>query len=322
MRRQRFVLKCDVRKYFASIDHHVLKGLLAAAVKCRPTLRLAGSIIDGWERRDETVHYFPGDTLFTPLERRRGLPLGNQTSQFFANSLRVCSSTSGSRSRRSAEGCLRRTTRGPGSEVAASEAWPEPTSLATNRGISRSQVFGNFENFSNPTHSNHLAPILGLRRTSVQNSHPLHSNRNANLVEPLAHSSGAGRLRPRRDAPANSFPNGKNKGVSDASHSYFNRRPRMARFSRFLATHFRLRHNVQRILTPPQSGHVVHYDLKMPELKTVYGDLPPVMHVKPGPNAPVGFGSAGPGFGALNSSSYTPVFRRPNPQVGMALPNR
>jgi hypothetical protein len=126
MRRQRFVLKCDVRKYFASIDHHVLKGLLAAAVKCRPTLRLAGSIIDGWERRDETVHYFPGDTLFTPLERRRGLPLGNQTSQFFANSLRVCSSTSGSRSRRSAEGCLRRTTRGPGSVVAASEAWPEP----------------------------------------------------------------------------------------------------------------------------------------------------------------------------------------------------
>jgi hypothetical protein len=36
----------------------------------------------------------------------------------------------------------------------------------------------------------------------------------------------------------------------------------------------------------------------------------------------VGFGSAGPGFGALNSSSYTTVFRRPNPQVGMALPNR
>lgn len=29
--------------------------------------------------------YFPGDDLFTPFERRRGLPLGNQTSQFFAN---------------------------------------------------------------------------------------------------------------------------------------------------------------------------------------------------------------------------------------------
>ena len=27
----------------------------------------------------------PGDDLFTPSERRRGLPIGNQTSQFFAN---------------------------------------------------------------------------------------------------------------------------------------------------------------------------------------------------------------------------------------------
>jgi len=29
--------------------------------------------------------WFPGDDLFTPIERRHGLPLGNQTSQFFAN---------------------------------------------------------------------------------------------------------------------------------------------------------------------------------------------------------------------------------------------
>ena len=31
------------------------------------------------------MNYFPGDDLFTPGERRRGIPLGNQTSQFFAN---------------------------------------------------------------------------------------------------------------------------------------------------------------------------------------------------------------------------------------------
>jgi Reverse transcriptase (RNA-dependent DNA polymerase) len=31
------------------------------------------------------LQWFPGDDLFTPLERRRGLPIGNQTSQFFAN---------------------------------------------------------------------------------------------------------------------------------------------------------------------------------------------------------------------------------------------
>ncbi len=31
------------------------------------------------------VAWFPGDDLFTPLERRRGMPIGNQTSQLFAN---------------------------------------------------------------------------------------------------------------------------------------------------------------------------------------------------------------------------------------------
>lgn len=80
-----YVLKCDVRKYFASIDHEILKEKLSRVVKCRDTLSLAGRIIDGSNPQEEVIFYFPGDCLFTPLERRRGLPLGNQTSQFFAN---------------------------------------------------------------------------------------------------------------------------------------------------------------------------------------------------------------------------------------------
>ncbi len=83
--RFRFVLKCDVQKYFASIDHQILKELLARVVKCRRTLELAAVIIDGSNPQEEVIHYFPEDDLFTPHERRRGLPLGNQTSQFFAN---------------------------------------------------------------------------------------------------------------------------------------------------------------------------------------------------------------------------------------------
>jgi retron-type reverse transcriptase len=80
-----FALKCDVKKYFASIDHQVLKDLLRRAIKCGRTLTLADRIIDGSNPQEEAVAYFPGDDLFTPYERRRGLPLGNQTSQFFAN---------------------------------------------------------------------------------------------------------------------------------------------------------------------------------------------------------------------------------------------
>jgi hypothetical protein len=33
----------------------------------------------------ELLNYFHGDDLLTTSERRRGIPIGNQTSQFFAN---------------------------------------------------------------------------------------------------------------------------------------------------------------------------------------------------------------------------------------------
>ncbi|MBM3726974.1 MAG: RNA-dependent DNA polymerase [Acidobacteria bacterium] len=85
MRKYPYLLKCDIRKYFPSIDHEILKAELARAVKCGPTLDLAGRIIDGSNAQEPRDIYFPGDDLFTPFERRRGLPLGNPTSQFFAN---------------------------------------------------------------------------------------------------------------------------------------------------------------------------------------------------------------------------------------------
>jgi len=81
----KYVLKCDIRKYFPSMDHSVLKELLEKAIKCRPTLDLVSAIIDGPNAQEEVSALFPGDTLFTRLERRKGLPIGNQTSQFFAN---------------------------------------------------------------------------------------------------------------------------------------------------------------------------------------------------------------------------------------------
>lgn len=79
------VLKLDIRKYFPSMDHRILMDLLARAIRCPQTLRLIETILASYTSPDELLHYFPGDTLFTPHERPRGLPLGNQTSQFFAN---------------------------------------------------------------------------------------------------------------------------------------------------------------------------------------------------------------------------------------------
>jgi hypothetical protein len=58
---------------------------LAQKIKDRDVLRLAGTIIDHSPPPEEPSALFPGDDLFTLSQRRRGLPIGNQTSQFFAN---------------------------------------------------------------------------------------------------------------------------------------------------------------------------------------------------------------------------------------------
>lgn len=83
-RKYPYYLKGDIQKYFPSIDHEVLKGLVRKKISCRDTLWLIDLIIDHSNPQDPVCLYFEGDDLFTPLERKRGLPLGNQTSQFFA----------------------------------------------------------------------------------------------------------------------------------------------------------------------------------------------------------------------------------------------
>lgn len=80
-----WALKCDVKKYFPSIDHEILKSLLRKRIADAQALWLIDAIIDGSNPQEEVLDYFPGDDLFTPVERRRGLPIGNLTSQFFAN---------------------------------------------------------------------------------------------------------------------------------------------------------------------------------------------------------------------------------------------
>lgn len=62
-----YFLKCDIRKFFDNIDHDVLKIKLRKVIEDRNVLNLLSQIIDSYETA-------PG----------KGLPLGNQTSQWFA----------------------------------------------------------------------------------------------------------------------------------------------------------------------------------------------------------------------------------------------
>lgn len=67
--RFRYVLKCDIQQYFQRINHDVLKEKLAKIIGCKATLKLCFKIIDS--HQDETSGC--------------GLPIGNLTSQLWAN---------------------------------------------------------------------------------------------------------------------------------------------------------------------------------------------------------------------------------------------
>jgi retron-type reverse transcriptase len=84
-RSSRYILQCDIKKYFPSIDHQILKQLIRHKIKCQDTLWLIDAIIDNSNPQEPVNDYFPGDDILTLLERRKGLPIGNLTSQFFAN---------------------------------------------------------------------------------------------------------------------------------------------------------------------------------------------------------------------------------------------
>lgn len=62
-----YILKCDIRKFFDNVDHEILKKRISKVIFDEEVLQLLFRIIDSYEKT-------PG----------KGLPLGNQTSQWFA----------------------------------------------------------------------------------------------------------------------------------------------------------------------------------------------------------------------------------------------
>ncbi len=82
--KNRYVLKCDIQKYFHSIDHERLIETILRKIRCDKTLWLMKEIVGSRRDRSHTF-YFPGDDLFAPYLRTKGIPIGNLTSQFFAN---------------------------------------------------------------------------------------------------------------------------------------------------------------------------------------------------------------------------------------------
>ena len=81
----KYVLQLDIKKFFPSIDHDILLKLLRKKIECVDTMSLLEQLIENSNKQDDAFFYFKHDTLFTPYEQRKGIPLGNLTSQFFGN---------------------------------------------------------------------------------------------------------------------------------------------------------------------------------------------------------------------------------------------
>lgn len=71
--RECYALKCDIRKFFDSVDHDILIRILDKRIKDKKVMDLVREIIDSF------VASRPN------LFDRRGIPIGNLTSQIFAN---------------------------------------------------------------------------------------------------------------------------------------------------------------------------------------------------------------------------------------------
>jgi len=84
LQQNRYALRGDIARYFPSIDHEILFHLLARKIGDKRLLNLLATIIAHSPPEVGEPVWFPGDELFAPL-RPHGLPIGNQTSQFFAN---------------------------------------------------------------------------------------------------------------------------------------------------------------------------------------------------------------------------------------------
>lgn len=87
-------LKCDLANFFVSIDKHVLRGLIAARVHEPWWLALADTILFHDPRGDVLVRGREQDLRRVPPHKSlfnapadHGLPIGNLSSQFFANVL-------------------------------------------------------------------------------------------------------------------------------------------------------------------------------------------------------------------------------------------
>lgn len=79
-----YVLHIDISKYYASVNHGVLRRLLRNKLHDPLLLQVLGTIIDCYQSGNDHDHLFASDSPYH-TNGPRGIPIGNLTSQIFGN---------------------------------------------------------------------------------------------------------------------------------------------------------------------------------------------------------------------------------------------
>lgn len=79
-----YALKCDVSKYFPSINHKKISKIPDRIIRDKETMWLLKEIINSYETGNEYNHLFLPDSHYN-TKKPRGIPVGNLTSQLLAN---------------------------------------------------------------------------------------------------------------------------------------------------------------------------------------------------------------------------------------------
>ncbi len=80
-----FVLKCDIRKFFANIDHEILFSILSRYITDADIFNLLKNIVGSFDSRTDLKSSVLADSDTAFRKGGIGLPLGNLTSQLLVN---------------------------------------------------------------------------------------------------------------------------------------------------------------------------------------------------------------------------------------------
>ena len=78
-----YALKCDIQKFFDSIDHQILLSFLSKKIRDEKMMRLIRELIGSYASEKSGIRERERES--TGASRRMGIPIGNLTSQLFAN---------------------------------------------------------------------------------------------------------------------------------------------------------------------------------------------------------------------------------------------